>query len=367
MENSDKLKNSPHVINWMKELETALNWKVATCITGMRPTGKLHLGHYVGALKNWIEMEKNPNIRNYFLIADYQALGDYLDEPEKIRQSVKDIVIDWLSVGLDPKKSCFIVQSYIPEFAELAFYLNMFATYNEVVRNPTLKDEITKIENRDSNNSISMWFINYPVSQAADILLPQGEIVPVGEDQIPHIELARKIIDRVNKKTWTNFPLPKALLSEVPRLTWIDGKEKMSKSLWNAIMISDSLDDIKKKVQKMYTDPNKISVESKWNIEKHVVFMYLDIFHDDKSLITELKKRYIEWWSNSIWDWELKKILIATLDTFILPIREKRAYYEAHPEIIKTIIDDWANRFRNEAKELLLELRRRMHIVDYGV
>ncbi|MDD2917240.1 MAG: tryptophan--tRNA ligase [Candidatus Gracilibacteria bacterium] len=356
----------PHIIDGINELKQISEGKTMTCLTGMRPTGKLHLGHYVGALKNWIEMEKIPNIRNYFLIADYQALGDYLDDPEKIRQSVKDIVIDWLSVGLDPKKSCFIVQSYVPEFAELAFYLNMFATYSEVMRNPTLKDEIAKIEKRESNNGISIGFINYPVSQVADILLPRGEIVPVGEDQIPHIELARKIIDRVNKKTGTDFPLPKALLSDIPRLTGIDGKEKMSKSLGNAIMISDSLPEIRKKVQKMYTDPNKTSVESEGNVENHVVFMYLDIFYEDKEYIRNLKKRYTEGGPDSIGDGELKQILVATLDAFISPIREKRTYYEAHLEIIKEVIDSGATRFRTEAKELLLELRAKMKIADYG-
>lgn len=357
---------APHIINGIDELKRISGWKTMTCLTGMRPTGKLHLGHYVGALKNWIEMEKIPNIRNYFLIADYQALGDYLDDPEKIRQSVKDIVIDWLSVGLDPEKSCFIVQSYVPEFTELAFYLNMFATYSEVMRNPTLKDEIAKIENRETNNGISMGFINYPVSQVADILLPRGEIVPVWEDQIPHIELARKIIDRVNKKTGTDFPLPKALISDIPRLVGIDGKDKMSKSLWNAIMLSDSLSEIQKKVQKMYTDPNKISIESEWSIEGHVVFMYLDIFHEDKDLIENLKARYRAGWPDSIGDGELKKLLVTILDAFISPIREKRAYYEAHPEIIKEVIDSWAERFRSEAQEVLLELRAKMNILDYG-
>lgn len=359
-------KKTPHIISGIDGLKRELQWKSMTCLTGMRPTGKLHLGHYVGALKNWIEMEKIPGIKNYFLIADYQALGDYLDDPEKIRQSVVDIVIDWLSVGLDPKKSCFIVQSYVPEFAELAFYLNMFATYTEVMRNPTLKDEIAKIEKRESNNNISMGFINYPVSQVADILLPRGEIVPVWEDQVPHIELARKIIDRVNKKTGTNFPLPRALVSEIPRLAGIDGKDKMSKSLWNAIMISDSLAEIGKKVQKMYTDPHKTSIDAQGNIENHVVFMYLDIFHEDKDLVASLKTRYQAGGSNSIGDGELKKLLVTTLDAFIAPIREKRAYYEVHPELIKAIIDEGAERFRSEAQEVLLELKRKMKILNYG-
>ena len=357
---------TPHIIHWIDTLRQISEWKSLTCLTGMRPTGKLHLGHYVGALKNWIEMEKIPGIRNYFLVADYQALGDYLDDPEKIRQSVVDVVIDWLSVGLDPSKSCFIVQSYVPEFADLAFYLNMFATYTEVMRNPTLKDEITKIEKREANNGISMGFINYPVSQVADILLPRWDIVPVWADQVPHIELARKIIDRVNKKTGTNFPLPRALLSETPRLVGIDGTDKMSKSLGNAIMLSDSLSEIAKKVQKMYTDPDKISIESPGCTENHVVFMYLDIFHEDKNLIKNLQTRYRKGWPDSIGDGELKKLLITTLDAFLSPIRKKRAYYEAHPELIKSIIDEGAERFRNEAKEVILELRTKMKIVDYG-
>ncbi len=362
-QNEDK---TPHIIHGIEGLKRELSEKPLICLTGMRPTGKLHLGHYVGALRSWIEMEKIPNMRNYFLIADYQALGDYLDDPEKIRQSVVDIVIDWLSVGLDPKKSCFIVQSYVPEFAELAFYLNMFATYTEVMRNPTLKDEIAKIEKRETNNTLSMWFINYPISQVADILLPRGDIVPVWEDQVPHIELARKIIDRVNKKTGAHFPLPRALISETPRLVGIDGKDKMSKSLGNAIMISDSLAEIQKKVQKMYTDPHKTSIDAPGNTENHVVFMYLDIFHEDKNLIENLKVRYRAWGSDSIWDGEVKKLLVTTLDAFISPIREKRAYYEAHPQLIKAIIDEGAERFRSEAQEVLLELKSKMKILNYG-
>lgn len=162
----------------------------------------------------------------------------------------------------------------------------------------------------------------------------------MGEDQIPHIELARKIIDRVNKKTGTDFPLPRALVSHVPRLVGIDGKEKMSKSLGNAIMISDSFADIKKKVQKMYTDPNKVSIDAQGDTANHVVFMYLDIFHPDSELIEGLKTRYREGGINSVGDGELKKLLADTLEEVISPIREKRAYYEAHPEIVKGIIDE---------------------------
>lgn len=230
----------------------------------MRPSGRLHLGHYKGALENWLLLQNTPNIKNYFLIADYQVLGDHLGETEKLRSSVIDMVIDWMSVGLDPERSDFVVQSYVPEFAELFNFLAMFTPYSVATNNPTLKDEMKKIENRESSksDSISLGFINYPVSQVADIMLPRGQIVPVGEDQVPHIELARKIIKKVNTMYGTNFPLPLALLSDTPRLVGTDGNDKMSKSLGNTIYLTATLDEIKKQVNSMYTDSGKTSISA---------------------------------------------------------------------------------------------------------
>lgn len=361
-------KETPHVIEWIDKLPKFMWDRTLNCLTWMRPSGRLHLWHYKWALENWLELQNNPKVKNNFLIADYQVLGDYLWETEKLRSSVIDMVIDWLAVWLDPKKSNFIVQSYVPEFAELFNYLTMFAPYTMAVNNPTLKDEMKKIENRTKteNSGISLWFMNYPVSQVADIMLPRWEIVPVWEDQIPHIELARKLIKKVNKMYNTNYPLPIALISETPRLVWIDGSDKMSKSLWNTISISATNKEIKTQVNKMYTDPNKTTITSPGNIKKHVVFQYLDIFYKDKEHLAELKKRYIKWWENSIGDWEVKKLLIDVLEELIAPIREKREYYENNMPLVIDAIEKWSARLRKQATIMLKEIREAMGLLDYG-
>ncbi len=365
---NDENKTPPHIIDWLDDFNKKIWDKVVNCLTWMRPSWRLHLWHYKWALENWIAMQNNPNIKNNFLIADYQVLWDHLWDTKRLRDSVIDMVIDWLAVWLDPKKSNFIVQSYVPEFAELFNLLTMFAPYSVATNNPTLKDEIKKVEGRKdgSNNSISLWFINYPVSQVADIMLPRWEIVPVWEDQVPHIELARKIIKKVNTMYETSFPLPKALISETPRLVWTDGNDKMSKSLWNTIYLTASLDEIKKWVNSMYTDPNKTSISSPWNIENHVVFKYLDIFYQDKEHLEDLKKRYIAWWENSVWDWEIKKLLIEVLEKLIAPIREKREYYKQNMDLVIESIEKWSQNMREEWQKLLEELKEKMGITKYG-
>jgi tryptophanyl-tRNA synthetase len=234
LDGNTDVKKRPHVIDGIDALTWEIDNSIRNSLTGMRPSWRLHLWHYKWALENWIKLQNNSHIRNNFLIADYQVLWDHLWETDRLRESVMDMVIDWLALWLDPEKSNFIVQSYVPEFAELFNFLTMFAPYSVAINNPTLKDEIKKIEQRWdwANNSISLGFINYPISQVADIMLLRWEIVPVWEDQIPHIELARKIIKKVNTMYGTNFPLPLALVSETPRLVWTDGSDKMSKGLW---------------------------------------------------------------------------------------------------------------------------------------
>lgn len=361
-------KKRPHVIEGLEDFRDRFWDKVMNCLTWMRPSWRLHLGHYKWALESWLHMQNSPNIRNNFLIADYQVLWDHLWDTERLRASVVDMVIDWLAVWLDPKKANFIVQSYVPEFAELFNLLTMFTPYSIATNNPTLKDEMRKIEQRWEweNSSISLWFVNYPVSQVADIMLPRWEIVPVWEDQIPHIELARNVIRRVNNMYWTNFPLPMALISETPRLVGTDGNDKMSKSLWNTIYLTATLDEIRKWVNSMYTDPGKTSIQSPWNIENHVVFKYLDIFYQDKSHIEELKRRYTEWWENSVWDGELKKLLIKVLDELIAPIREKRDFYKWNMPLVISSIEEWSENARQMWQELLRELKEKMGILWYG-
>lgn len=354
----------PHVIRWIDKLEMP-EWKQVRVLTGARPSWRLHLGHYVWALQNWKKMQDNESVKCNFLIADYQVLWDHLGEKDRMRNSVIDMVIDWMAIWLDPKKSNFIVQSYVPEFAELFNFLTMFVPYTTALNNPTLKDEIKKVEAKETNNSISLGFINYPVSQVADIMLPGWQIVPVWEDQIPHIELARKIIKKVNKMCGTKFPLPKALISEISRLVWIDGNDKMSKSLGNTIYLTSSFNEIKKQVNKMYTDPNKISITDKWNIEKHVPFMYLDIFYDDKAHLEELKQKYIAGWEWSIWDWVIKKLLIETLEAFIAPIREKREYYKNNLHLVIEAIEIGSKNARVDGQKLLEELKEAIWVNNY--
>ncbi len=371
MENNNNLEPwkdlRKHIINWVDDLKNKVWDKVLTCLTWMRPSWRLHLWHYKWALENWLKLQDNPNIKNNFLIADYQVLWDHLWDTERLRASVIDMVIDWLAVWLDPKKSNFIVQSYVPEFAELFNLLTMFTPYSVATNNPTLKDEMKKIENRweNENNSISLWFINYPVSQVADIMLPYWEIVPVWEDQIPHIELARKVIKKVNTMYGTNFPLPLAMISETPRLVWTDWNDKMSKSLWNTIYLTASLKEIKTWVNSMFTDPWKVNVQSPWNIENHVVFKYLDIFYGDTNHLDELKSRYIKWWENSVWDWEIKKLLVEVLDNLIAPIREKREFYKQNIDLVISSIEEWSQNIRNVGQKLLYELKEKMWIIAY--
>ncbi|MFA5746834.1 MAG: tryptophan--tRNA ligase [Candidatus Paceibacterota bacterium] len=323
-------------------------------LTGMRPTGPLHLGHYVGALENWLKLQDQYDC--YFLVADYQALGDYAEDVEKIRRSVIDVTLDWLSVGLDPKRSTFVIQSYVPEHAELFMLLSMITPVGMLERNPTLKSEMERLK------EISLGFYNYPASQVADILLPKANLVPVGEDQIPHIELAREIVRKFNRIYGPVFPEPKALVGRVPRMAGIDGKAKMSKSLGNCINLSDDEQTVAKKVKKMYTDPTRAKATDPGHIEGNVVFIYLDAFYSDKEKLEELKDLYRQ---GKIGDAETKELLTKTLNSFLAPIREKRAYYLSRPEEVRSALLEGTERARKTAQATMAEVREAMRITNY--
>lgn len=323
-------------------------------LTGMRPTGSLHLGHYVGALENWIKLQEKYDC--HFLIADYQAFGDYADNIAKIRDSVIQVAMDWLSVGLDPHKTTFVVQSYVPEHAELAMLLSMIIPKGMIDRNPTLKDESAL------QKDISLGFYNYPASQAADILLPKANLVPVGEDQLPHIELTREIARKFNRMYSHIFPIPTALVGRVPRLVGIDGKAKMSKSLGNCIYLSDNREIIEKKVKKMFTDPTRLKATDPGHVEGNVVFTYLDAFHPDAAELESLKKKYVE---GKIGDGELKRILAELLNTFLTPIRERKAFYQAHPEAVREALIEGTEKAKKVAAETMREVREAMKITGY--
>lgn len=325
-------------------------------LTGMRPTGLLHLGHYVGALENWIKLQDKYDC--YFLIADYQAFGDHMAEVERIRSSVIDVALDWLSVGLDPKKTTFVVQSYVPEHAELAMLLSMIIPLSRIRQNPTLKAEMAQMNKKD----LSLGFFNYPASQVADILLPKANLVPIGEDQLPHIELARDAAKKFNKLYGQVFPIPSALVGRVPRLVGIDGRSKMSKSLGNCIYLSDSKEVVEGKVRKMYTDPTRKSIMDPGHIEGNVVFTYLDAFHPDAEELQKLKLQYKE---GGIGDVQTKEILADLLNQLLTPIRERRNYYKTHPEEVRAALIEGTLRAKKIAGETIKEVKSAMNIDHY--
>lgn len=323
-------------------------------LTGMRPTGSLHLGHYVGALENWIKLQGEYDC--HFLIADYQAFGDYADNISKIRDSVIEVAIDWLSVGLDPYKTTFVIQSYVPEHAELTMLLSMVIPKSMIDRNPTLKAEA------GLQKDISLGFYNYPASQVADILLSRADLVPVGEDQLPHIELTREVAKKFNRMYGNIFAMPEALLGRVPRLIGIDGKSKMSKSLGNCIYLSDSREIVEAKVKKMFTDPTRLKATDPGHIEGNAVFTYLDAFYNDVVELEDLKKQYTQ---GKLGDVKVKGILAEVLNKFLEPIREKRAFYKAHPEAVREALLEGTAKAKRVAMATMLEVREAMQITGY--
>ena len=304
----------------------AANQDKKRILTGIRPTGALHVGHYVGALHNWIELQDEYNC--YFLIADYQALGDHFHDIDLIRDSVLQVTLDWLSVGLDPEKSSFVIQSYVPEFAELTMLLSFITPLGMLERNPTLKGELDAlpVERR------SVGFYSYPMSQVADILLPRAHLVPVGDDQSPHVEMTREVARKFNRMFGEVFPESKTLVGDVPRLSGTDGQGKMSKSRGNAIMLSDDADTVTKKVRGMFTDPNRIRADIPGKVEGNPVFEYHDAFNPNTAQVDDFKARYRE---GDIGDVEVKLALAEAINNFLDPIREKRAHYEQNMDLVE--------------------------------
>ena len=311
-------------------------------LTGDRPTGKLHLGHFIGSLRRRVQLQNEGGYDHMFVfMADVQALTDNADNPEKLRMSIVDVALDWLSAGLDPEKSTLFVQSQIPELAELTTYLMNLISVSRVQRNPTVKTEI-KMRGFEGE-SVPLGFFCYPVSQAADILLFKSTTVPVGEDQEPMLEVTRELARRFNQTYAEVFPEPNIMLPEnltARRLPGTDGKEKMSKSLGNCIYLSDSADEVWQKVRSMYTDPEHINLNDPGHVEGNAVFTYLDAFSCDDDFreflpdyqnLDELKDHYRR---GGLGDMKCKKFLNQVLNKFLEPMRQRRAEYEKDiPEI----------------------------------
>ena len=338
-------------------------------LTGDRPTGKLHLGHYVGSLRQRVELQNSGLFEKIFImIADAQALTDNADNPEKVRQNIIEVALDYLSCGIDPTKSTIFIQSMVPELTELAFYYMNLVTVARLERNPTVKTEIVL---REFGKSIPVGFYTYPISQASDITAFRATTVPAGVDQEPMIEQTREIVHKFNSVYGETLVEPEILLpsnAACLRLPGTDGKAKMSKSLGNCIYLSDNSADLRKKVMSMYTDPNHIRIEDPGQIEGNCVFTYLDAFcrdeHFEKYLpdyknLDEMKDHYRR---GGLGDVKCKKLLIAILEEMLEPIRERRRYYEEHLDQVYEILRCGSEEARKAAAETLTDVRRAMRI-----
>jgi len=316
-------------------------------VTGDRPTGNLHLGHYVGTLQNRIELQDSYNC--FFLIADLHMLTTHQDKVGDLKENIVELVIDWMSVGLDPKKSCFYLQSMIPEISELAVLLSMLCTVPRIQRIPTLKEKINAM---NLNDNYSLGLLSYPVLMSSDILAFNASTVPVGEDQLSHVELTREIARRFNSTYKEILLEPEPLISKNSRLVGTDGQGKMSKSLNNSIYLCDSESVVQKKVMKMFTDPNRTSADIPGNVEGNPVFIYHDIFNDNKEELRDFKERYSK---GKIGDVEVKTSLVRSINNFLDPIREKRMEILKNKEDILDIIIEGSKKAR-EITKINLEL-----------
>ena len=339
-------------------------------LTGDRPTGKLHVGHYVGSLKQRVELQNSGEFEEiYIMIADAQALTDNFDNPEKVRSNISEVALDYMSCGLDPEKSNLFVQSYISELTELTFYYMNLVTLARLQLNPTVKSEI---QMRDFKSSIPVGFLCYPISQAADITAFRADTVPVGEDQCPMIEQTREIVRKFNHIYGEDVLIePKVLLPDnavCMRLPGIDGKAKMSKSLGNCIYLSDTKEDVKKKVMSMFTDPLHLKVEDPGHLEGNTVFTYLDAFskpeHFEKYLpeyasLDELKAHYTK---GGLGDVKIKKFLNAIIEETLEPIREKRKVYEQDIDTVYDILKEGTKRAKETAADTLAKVKEAMKL-----
>jgi len=338
-------------------------------LTGDRPTGRLHLGHYVGSLKNRLKIQEEGNYKELFImIADAQALTDNADNPEKIRENIIEVALDYLSVGLDPKKVTFFIQSQVSALTELTFFYTNLVTVSRLQRNPTVKNEI-KLRNFEAN--IPVGFFTYPISQAADITAFKANTIPVGEDQLPMIEQTREIVRSFNR-TYNNVLVePVAVLPNTKaalRLPGTDGNAKMSKSLGNGIYLADTKEEVKRKIMGMYTDPNHIKIEDPGNTENNPVFSYLEAFATEEDFkeflpeyknLEELKAHYER---GGLGDVKIKKFLLAVLEKILEPIREKRAYYEQRIDEVYQILKEGSEKAEKIANETLREVKEAMKI-----
>ena len=326
-------------------------------LTGDRPTGRLHIGHYFGSLKTRLEMQESDEYEPFILIADVQALTDNFNNPDKVRKNVLEVAMDYLSIGIDPKKTTIYIQSMIPEVAELTVYYSNLVTIARLQRNPTVKTEIAQ-KKELFGESVTYGFLGYPVSQAADITAFDGELVPVGEDQEPLIEQCREIVRKFNSIYGEVLKEPKAVISKTGRIKGLDGNEKMGKSLGNAIYLSDSEEEIIKKVMSAITDPARIKKDDPGNPNICMVAYYHNLFSSKE----EVKSVCEECKAGSRGCVACKKQLAKNIIEYLKPIREKRAYYEAHPEEVEQILKEGTEKARKIAKQTMEKVKKAMKL-----
>ena len=328
-------------------------------LTGDRPTGRLHIGHYFGSLKTRVEMQNSGEYDPYILIADVQALTDNFNNPDKVRKNVREVMLDYLSIGLDPEKTTIYIQSMIPEVAELTVFYSNLVTIARLERNPTVKTEIAQ-KREIFGESVTYGFLGYPVSQAADITAFEGKLVPVGEDQLPLIEQCREIVRKFNSIYGEVLVEPEAVLSSAKRIKGLDGNEKMGKSLGNAIYLSDTPEEITRKVMSAVTDPNRIRKDDKGNPDICMVAYYHDLFTNR----ADYEKVCEECKSGSRGCVACKKELAENIIEFLRPIREKRKYYEDRPELVDKLLIEGTEKARKTAKETMKKVKKAMKL-DY--
>ncbi len=330
-----------------------------TILTGLRPTGNLHLGHYFGACSNYLKLQDSYDF--YLEIADVQALTDNFDNPDKVRINVYEITKDLLAIGMDPKKVHFFIQSKIPEIAELTVFYSNLVTVARLQRNPTVKSEMAQKKELFGANgeSITYGFLGYPVSQAADITAFDGEVVPVGDDQLPLLEQCREIVRKFNSIYGEVLKEPQQVLSDATRVKGLDGNDKMGKSLGNAIYLVDDYETIKKKVMGAVTDPNKIKKDDPANPDVCMVYYYHNLVNKDnlKTVCSECK-------NGSRGCVQCKKELIEAMHEFLRPIQERRKFYEDNPDEVKRILEEGTKQARIKAQEKMIEVKKAMKI-DY--
>ena len=327
-------------------------------LTGDRPTGKLHLGHYVGSLANRVRLQDEYEC--FFIVADLHMLTTRLDRAllDETGRNIRELVLDNLSVGIDPERSTIFLQSLVPEIAELSLIFSMLVTVPRVQRVPTLKEVMHDLDIEQP----SLGLLTYPVLQAADILSVRADLVPVGKDQASHLEVTREIVRRFNTTYGETLPEPDTLIGDVPTLVGTDGQAKMSKSLGNMIDLSDDPKTVEQKVRGMFTDPNRVRADIPGKVEGNPVFIYHDAFNPDKAEVDDLKERYR---AGKVGDVEVKRKLAAAINNFLEPIRERRAHYEVRPGLVEEIIRAGSARARTVTQETLRKVKDAMGLTYF--